>query len=243
MRRYFAAIALSMVFMITGCSKSSDSGGSLLSKAESALTPSDPWTEFVLMTSAQSKATSWRSKVLMDQAGQQMEVDTEVMCPDKEHMKMMKGGTVAMESYNIGNAMYVNMGGRMTKMNNPMSGPFECGGNIKGASGTASSSRTSMGGSLPSMSDIGKGLEEMQKMKDRTTVTKGGVSMVEGSPCQEWNIVYKDPEKNVSTASNFCVGVSDHLPRRMTMQMGTQGKMEITYWDWNKNISINPPAM
>src|SRR6266568_3811328 len=243
MRRCFAAIVLSMALMITGCSKSSDSGGGLLSKAESVLTPSNPWTEFALMTTARAKATSWRSRMVMNQQGQDMEIDSEVMCPDKQHTKMVKGGAVAMENYTIGNTMYMNIGGRVMKMNNPMSGPFECGGAVTGASSSKPSSKTSAGGSLPSMKDIASGLEEMQKMKDRVTITKGGVSMVEGSPCQEWNIVYNDPEKKVSNASNYCVGVSDHLPRRMTMQAGAQGKMEITYWDWNSNISINPPSM
>ncbi len=243
MRRCFAAIVLSMALMITGCSKSSDSGGGLLSKAESVLTPSNPWTEFALMTAARAKATSWRSRMVMNQQGQEMEIDSEVMCPDKQHTKMMKGGAVAMENYTIGNTMYMNMGGRVMKVNNPMSGPFECGGAVTGASSAKLSSKTSAGGSLPSMKDIASGLEEMQKMKDRVTITKGGVSMVEGSPCQEWNVVYNDPEKKVSNASNYCVGVSDHLPRRMTMQAGAQGKMEITYWDWNSNISINPPSM
>ncbi len=241
MRRCFAAVALSMALMIAGCSKNSDSGGGLLSKAESALTPSDPWTEFALMTAARAKATSWRSKMVMNQPGQEMEVDSEVMCPDKQHTKMVKGGAVAMENYTIGDTMYMNIGGRVMKMNSPTSGPFECGGTVAGASSSKPSSKTSAGGSMPSMKDIASGLEEMQKMKERVTITKGGVSMVEGSPCQEWNVVYNDPEKKVSNTSDYCVGVSDHLLRRMRMDTGTQGKMEITYWDWNSNIKITPP--
>jgi hypothetical protein len=238
MKRYVAAIALCIAFMITGCSKSSEGG--LLSKAESALTPSDPWTEFALMTAARSKATSWRSKMVGTQSGQLFEMDSEVMCPDKQHVKMSQGGKVTMESYMIGSDMYVNAGGRVMKVKNPMPGPFECG--VATGSSSAPTPKVSLGGSMPSIKDMASGLEEMQKMKDRVTVTKGGVSVVEGASCQEWNVVYKDPEKNQSSTSNFCVGISDHLPRRMSMESGPGGKMEITYWDWNSNISINPPA-
>jgi hypothetical protein len=240
MKRCFAAVTLSIAFMVTGCSKNSGEGG-LLSKAESALTPSDPWTEFALMTAARSKATSWRSKMVGSQAGgQAFEMDSEVMCPDKQHVKMSQGGKVTMESYMIGSDMYVNSGGHVMKLKNPMAGPFECG--VKTASSSSSTSKPSLGGSLPSVKDIASGVEEMQKMKDRVTITKGGVSSVEGADCQEWNIVYKDPEKNQSSTSEFCVGISDHLPRRMSMDSGASGKMEMTYWDWNSNIAINPPS-
>src|SRR5215471_16680703 len=114
MKRCFFAVVVSLALIVTSCSKSSDSsggGGSLLSKAESALTPSDPWTEFALMTAAQSKATSFRSKMVSTQSGQAFEMDREVMCPDKQHVKMNQGGKVTMESTMIGQTMYVNMGG------------------------------------------------------------------------------------------------------------------------------------
>jgi hypothetical protein len=231
-----------MAFMITGCSKSSDGGGGLLSKAESALTPSDPWTEFALMTAARTKATSWRSKMVGTQAGQSFEMDSEVMCPDKQHVKMSQGGKVTMESYMIGDTMYVNMGGRIMKVPNHMSAAaFQCGGSSGGATSTTATPRPSLG-SMPSMKDISSGLEEMQKVKQNVNITKGGVSTVEGSQCQEWNIVYNDPQTKQSYTSDYCVGIIDHLPRRMRMSSGAMGAMEMTYWDWNSNITINPPA-
>jgi len=240
MKRYVAAVALCIAFMITGCSKSSDGG--LLSKAESALTPSDPWTEFALMSAAQSKATSWRSKMVGMQAGQTFEMDTEVMCPDKQHVKMSQGGKVTMESYMIGDTMYVNMGGRVMKVPHQTSAAaFQCGGLHASGSSATTSSKTSLG-SLPSMKDIASGLDEMQKMKQNVNITKGGVSTVEGSSCQEWNIVYNDPQTKQSLTSDYCVGIADHLPRRMRVNSGATGSMEMTYWDWNTNISINPPA-
>jgi hypothetical protein len=241
MKRCFFAVVVGMVLIITSCSKSSDNGGGLLSKAESALTPSDPWTEFALMSAARLKATSWRSKMVMNQAGQPVEMDSEVMCPDKEHTKMTKGGAVVMESTMIGDTMYMNMGGRMMKVPNHMSAAaLQCGGTTPSAA-SAPSSKLSLG-SMPSMKDLSTGLQEMEKMKQNVTITKGGVSTVEGSDCQEWNIVYNDPQTKQTLNSNYCVGVTDHLPRRMTVDTGAQGKMEMTYWDWNSNITINPPT-
>jgi hypothetical protein len=242
-RCFFAAVLCAVVILMTmtGCSKSSSGGGNLLTSAASVLTPSDPWTEFALMTAARSKATSWRSKMVSNQAGRAFEMDSEVMCPDKMHNKMTQGGQVTMESYIIGGTMYVNAGGRMMKVPNQMPATaFQCGGSAPSAA-SSSSPKFSIG-SLPSMKDISSGLQEMEKMKQNVTITKGGVSMVEGSPCQEWNIVYNDPEKKQAYNSNYCVGVADHLPRRMTVDSGAQGKMEMTYWDWNSNISINPPT-
>jgi hypothetical protein len=239
MKRCFVAVALCIAFIVTGCSKSSSGGGSSLM---SVLTPSDPWTELALMSAARGKATSWRSKMVGTQMGRAFEMDSEVMCPDKEHVKMMQDGKVTMESTMIGGTMYVNVGGRVMKVANQMSAAaMQCPGAAAGASSGSSTPKLSVG-SMPSMKDIATGVEEMQKMKDRVTVTKGGVSVVEGASCQEWNIVYKDPEKNQSSTSNFCVGIADHLPRRMTMETGAAGKMEMTFWDWNSNINISPPA-
>lgn len=244
MKRSFFAVVVSMTLIFSSCSKSSDSssgGGGLLSKAESALTPSDPWVEFALMMTAKSKATSWRSKMVMDQNGKTIEMDSEVMCPDKQHTKMTQGGAVTMESTMIGSTMYVNVGGRMMKTNNPMSAAMmQCGGTPSGAS--SSSSKPSFG-SLPSVKDITSGLENIEKAKQNTQITKGGVSTVEGATCQEWNVVYNDPASKQSYTSNFCVGIADHLPRRMIMNRGGQGQIEMTYWDWNSNINIAPPAM
>ncbi|HTC95583.1 MAG TPA: hypothetical protein VK699_19225 [Terriglobales bacterium] len=242
MRRCFFAVVVSLALIITSCSKSSDNGGGLLSKAESALTPSDPWTEFALMSAARLKATSWRSKMLMNQAGQPIEMDSEVMCPDKQHTKMTQGGKVTMESYNIGGTMYLNAGGRMMKVPSHMSAAaLQCPGADSGSASSAPSSKISLG-SLPSMKDLSTGLQEMEKYKQNVTITKGGVSTVEGSLCQEWNIVYNDPQTKQGYNSNYCVGVADHLPRRMIVDSGAKGKIEMTYWDWNSNISINPPT-
>jgi len=240
-RCFFAAVlGVALILMtIAGCSKSS-SGGNLLTSAASVLTPSDPWTEFALMSAARSKATSWRSKMVSNQAGRDFEMDSEVMCPDKMHSKMTQGGKVTMESYIIGGTMYVNAGGRIMKVpNQTPATAMQCGGSAP-SSAPAASPKFSIG-SLPSMKDISNGLQEMEKMKQNVTITKGGVSVVEGSPCQEWNIVYNDPQSKQSYNSNYCVGVADHLPRRMIVDSG-QGKMEMTYWDWNSNISINPPT-
>jgi len=239
MKRCFIAAALGVALMIAGCSKSSNSGGGLLSKAESALTPSDPWTEFALMSAARGKATSWRSKMVMNMAGQAMEMDSEVVCPDKQHAKVVTGGKVTMESYMIGNTMYMNMGGQMMKVPSHSSGPGECRYANSASAPSTTPSKFSFG-SLPNFKDLSNGLDNLEKLKQNVNITKGGVSTVEGDSCQEWNVAYNDPQSKQGYQSNYCVGILDHLPRRMSVDTGA-GKMEMTYWDWNKNISINPP--
>ena len=55
-----------------------------------------------------------------------------------------------------------------------------------------------------------------------------------------WNVVSTDPGGKTSNFQ-YCIGVADSLPRRIR-STSPQGNFEITYWDWNKNISINPPS-
>ena len=154
-----------------------------------------------------------------------MEADSEVMCPDRHHTKMVQDGKVMSDMYVIGATMYMNAGGRMMKMPSRSNAAPGC----PGAEGTAG-----VGGH--SFQDV----EDFTKYKDRSKVTKGGISTVEGTPCQEWDVVSTDPGGKTSNFQ-YCIGVPDSLPRRIR-STSPQGNFEITYWDWNKNISINPPS-
>src|SRR5260370_24921471 len=165
MKRCFFAVVVSLALIITSCSKSSDNGGGLLSKAESALTPSDPWTEFALMSAARLKATSWRSKVLMNQAGQAIEMDSEVMCPDKQHTKMTQGGKVTMESYDIGGTMYLNASGRIMKVPHQTSAAaLQCPEANSGAASSAPPSKLSLV-PLPSIKHLSTARHALAKYK------------------------------------------------------------------------------
>ena len=200
-----------------------------LAMQASALGQADAWAVFQKSEEARRAAKSFRSKMISNQNGQPMQVESEVMCPDRHHMKVMQAGQTISEMWAVGDTMYVNTGGHVMKMpsrSNPAPG---CPGS-EGASGAGRyGDRTSV-------------MEDFMKYKDRSKITKGGISTVEGSPCQKWNIVTTDPQTNKMSNSEYCIGVADNLPRRMSTITPQGNNFEITYWDWNQNISINPPS-
>ena len=202
----------------------------------SALGQAEAWAAFEKSENARHAARSYRSRMISNQGGRQMEVDSEVMCPDRHHTKMMQEGQPMSEMWIVGGAMYMNAGGRAMKMPSRSNVAPGCPG-AEGASGVGPYGSRSGSSSM--------GLQEMKdfmKYKERSKVTKGRISMVEGAPCQEWSIASTDPETNKVSNFQYCIGIADNLPRRVTSTSPEGNKFEVTYWDWNKNITINPPS-
>jgi hypothetical protein len=235
-------LLIAAALILAGCSSSSNNGNSLasnlLSKAASEITPSDPWVMFAAMAKAQSSATSYREKMVADNSGREMEMESELSCPGRSHSRMLQGGRVMTETYFIDGNMYLTYGGRNMKM--PAHSQYAPG--CPGASQERGSSGVpSLGGGGMNFKDAMQGLKQMEQAKDRTKITKGGTSLVEGSPCQVWDIDYTD-EQNQTSHVEYCIGIADNLPRHMAVN-SAQGKMDVTYWDWNKPVAINAPSM
>jgi hypothetical protein len=227
MKPVFVILTLGLAFIIGGGSK-----GQLLAQGTAVSAP-DPWSEFVLMRSAMAKARSWRYKMVMTGPKQDFEMESEVVCPDKQHSKMKGDPEVTGEIYLISGTMYIRQGGRTQKVPGQMPmPPFVCGLNAAAFK------------FIPGLKDLDPSTDfsNIERYKQNMTITKGGISAVEGSPCQEWTVVYNDPQKKTSYTTKYCTGVSDHLPRHMIMDATSQEKTEVTYWDWNSNISITPPT-
>ena len=216
--------------------------GRLLAQEASVLSPSDPWAEFALSSSARAKATSWREKTVSNEPERAFEETTETMCPEKEHSKVIKDGAVTVEYYAIGTMVYHHDRGRWYEMPTmaPSSPSVRCG-KTPPMGGSLDSLQILSQGHLPS-GDIASDLLKLKKSRRDIAITRGEVSRVKGSSCQEWHIAYRNLKSERNVEFNYCVGISDHLPRRLTVDNGAQGTVETTYWDWNANISINPPA-
>jgi hypothetical protein len=234
MKRAVVLLAASCMLLIAaGCnsSKSADGssgGGSLLGKAASMVTQSDPWLAMMASNAARKKATSWRMRMEMSYGGKSMNSLSEVECPDRAH-HVTDMGVQKVETYQVGDKNYMSMGGQWRAM--PSHGAlYECPG--------VERPHASMPSSHPSVSEPeekGYGHELKEEDKAKYEIKKGAVITVEGEPCQQWMMSSKDPNDKLRNMT-YCIGIADNLPRQVKSE-----SMTITYWDWNKPLGIKAP--
>jgi hypothetical protein len=123
-----------------GCSSSSNSESSTtmgpVTKAEAMLTGAQ-------ITDAMHKATAWH----MNMKSANMDMDMDVVCPDKMQMHSKTQGN-AMEMVRVGNDMYTKMGAKWMKVPAAAQMPPVCGGapsgQEKGAAGRVPTLDTTM---------------------------------------------------------------------------------------------------
>ncbi len=222
MRRLSLVVAAAAVLTtLAGCKKSGPAEGassSMVSKVTSAASNLMMGKEELLRSvEAVKSAKSWREKMVMEQAGKSMEVLVEVSCPDREHTTSIMGGR-SFESVHVGDASWTRIGGQWMSMPATRTALSACG-----------------TGSLKS----DKSPVDPMAALDKAKITPGGLTTVEGSPCQEYQITTSMPAEGGGTRDvtyDYCVGVTDHLPR----QMKAEG-MTITWSDWNQPMNISPP--
>jgi len=163
------------------------------------------------ISSAMQKATSWH----MTMKSADMEMSTDIVCPDKMHSQSTTKG-VTMEMIRVGNDMYTKTGSKWMKVPTAANQAAVCGAPGNGFSGGASS--------------------RVPTFDPKVTMTKGGTEMVEGESCTDWNETTSDGKGGTMTWT-LCVG-SDNLPRLMK-----NGTVTMTYTNWNKPITIEAPKM
>jgi hypothetical protein len=236
MKRVWAlALAAGLLLAIAGCSKKEEgtASPSMKEKIEAKMGAAAPAVELARAWANMHEAKSWRQRMVME--GGKGESLLEVSCPDKEHMTSSMGRQ-SFESVHIGADSWARIGGKWMKMPATHMGLGMCPG-AKTESGSASGGGMHSSGGSGDAS--GKGLSDAFKEIEKAKITVGGLQTVEGATCQEYLVTLAaDPaagrDKDMST--NICIGVDDHLPRRILMDQVT-----ITYWDWNKPVEINPP--
>jgi hypothetical protein len=132
----------------------------------------------------------------------------EIVKPDRVHFKLTSRGQ-NIEIIQIGTDLYQNAGGQWVKMPPQAALPLSFDAN-----------------------DIVQSFNEQTSQGQ--TVTKGGLGLVDGAPCQEWISQGPDPSKG----GTMCLGLLDDLPRQFK---STDGSTTMTFTDWNSAISIDPP--
>ncbi len=236
-RVWILAIAAGLLLAVSGCSKKEEGSASpsMKERIEAKVGAAAPVVELARAWANMHEAKSWRQRMTM--TGEKGESLLEVSCPDKEHMTTSMGRQ-SFESIHIGENSWARIGGNWTKMpaTHAGLGMGMCPG-AKTAGGSAPGGGMSSGGSSGSSSS--KGVSDIFDQLKKASITVGSLQTVEGATCQEYIVTLAaDPAagraKDMTT--NICIGVDDHLPRRMTMDNAT-----ITWWDWNKQIDINPP--
>ncbi len=162
------------------------------------------------MLQAWGNAKTFRMNVESKEEDSPGTVVVEFVRPDRAHIKAnVQDETVDM--IEIGQDIYVNVDGKWTKMS------------------LQSSPAAAMIPNPQTTEDaINKSLQE------GNSLTKGGVSAVDGQPCQEW--VYKSKDSNES--GTVCVGLASNLPLQIKT---SDGKVTMKFSDWNAPITIEPP--
>ncbi len=246
MKKAWIGGALVAVLLIGGCSKKSEEpgagstssgGGGLISRVQGVVTGVDALNSMRKMVEAKNKATSGRMKVVMKEEGKEMEMTSEFVCPDKYHTRMSVNGAVLHDMTMVNGMNYISAGGS----------------NMKTPAGTKTAplcpgyAEEHAGGARGGVAGAGKSgdfdLAALEKAKDSLKITKGGVVQVMGKSCQEWTVVMLNDQTKKEVKSYACIGTGDDLPYEMKVydETGTKVAMDMTFWDWNKSIAINPP--
>ena len=188
-----------------GCNSGDNSGGeakmNVVQKVQMAVTGAE-------ISNAMQKATSYH----MNMKSSAMEMDMDVVCPDKMHTQSKTRGMMV-EMVRVGDNMYTKSGGKWMKMPTGGKQAAVCG-NTATTSGGANS--------------------RVPTFDPNVKMTKGGTETVNGETCTDWNGTVTDA-KGATHTWTLCVG-SDNLPRLMKNADTT-----ITYSNWNKPITIEAP--
>jgi hypothetical protein len=157
-----------------------------------------------------------------DPQGQALEVLMEVVKPDREHIKMTRGQAVVAEYISVGPDFYLaDPSGKWTKL------PVQ-------SSAGAPAQTAILQAFTPDA--IMKGFNEGASKGDK--LTRGGQSIVDGVPCQEW---VHTPADTTTGAGTMCIGLMDNLPRRFTVLAQNKVEQTVTFSDWNAQLGIDPP--
>lgn len=118
-------------------------------------------------------------------------------------------GSRSFEAIKIGNDVYLNNQGKWNRITDPVQLPFSI--------------------------NVEEIIAELESGAKDGRVNRGAVGEADGVACQEWVL----SPKARGEGGTICVGVADHLPRRMVL---TDDAGTITFTGWNQPLNIDPPA-
>ncbi|HXZ80395.1 MAG TPA: hypothetical protein VEG30_10730 [Terriglobales bacterium] len=189
-----------------------------------------------ILRSSQAKAAAKSYKMQVEMRlhpGDPFITVEEVSCPDKLRMTAKLGDRPMYEAFRIGHTSYVMDQGKWVTSPVPPD-VYPCGDN-PGASAPWAI--------LNEGRDMSSSLAQLVT-KANATVTAGNLVVVNGSPCQEWEVAFGHPGSKPAGGHmgnmryTICIDTTTQLPAQVVM--GTGGIL-IKYYDWNQPVDITAP--
>jgi hypothetical protein len=183
---------------------------------------------------AKANAKSYRMRVEMRlHPGDPFITEEEVSCPDKIHMSAMLGDKPMYDAYRVAAVSYVKDQDRWVQSPVPPD-VYPCGSNPGAPVPWAI---------LNEGRDMSSALAQLVN-KTNATVSVGNLAVMNGAPCQEWEVAFGHPSKKGSPGMGnmrytICIDTATHLPAQVVMG---SGGIVVKYYDWNRSIAIAPPV-
>ena len=188
----------------------------------------------VRASQAKASAKSYKMQVEMRlHPGDPFITVEEVSCPDRLRMTASLGDRPMYEAVRIGNTSYVMDQGKWVTSPVPPE-VYPCG-DRPGASAPWAI--------LNEGRDMSSSLAQLVT-KANATVTAGNLAVVNGSPCQEWEVAFGHPGSKQAGGGmgnmryTICIDSATQLPAQVVMG---SGGILIKYYDWNQPVTIAAP--
>ena len=182
---------------------------------------------------AKAAAKSYRMRVEMRlHPGDPFITEEEVSCPDKIHMVANLGDRPMYEAYRVASTSYVMDQGKWVQSPVPPD-VYPCGNNPGAPVPWAI---------LNEGRDMSSALAQLVN-RANATVSVGNLAVVDGAPCQQWEVEFGHPGKKGSPGMgsmrySICIDSATHLPLEVVMG---SGGIRVRYYDWNKPIKVSAP--
>lgn len=182
---------------------------------------------------AKAAAKSYRMRVEMRlHPGDPFITEEEVSCPDRIHMAATLGDRPMYDAYRVADTSYVKDQDKWVKSPVPPD-VYPCGNNP--------------GAPVPwAILNEGRDMSSALALlvnQTNATISVGNLAVVNGAPCQEWEVEFGHPGKKGAPGMGnmrytICIDTASHLPAKVVM--GTGG-IVVQYYDWNQPMNIRAP--
>ena len=185
---------------------------------------------------AKAAAKSYKMRVEMRlHPGDPFITMEEISCPDRQRLTASLGDRPMYEAFRIADTSFVKDNDQWVKSPVPPE-VYPCGSNPGAPAPWAL---------LNEGRDMSSALAQLAG-KAHANISVGQLIVVNGAPCQEWEVAFGHPGSKQANNSSpmgsmrytICIDTETHLPTQVVM--GTGGII-VKYYDWNQPVNITAP--